>query len=157
MIQEDKDLESFKTCFENCPNITSINVALARCNSPTKNMCRLAWRDALEKPWGDEPERCGVRQLSSVLLAAEHAGLNLKYLYAGSISYLFFDQAKKTMNKVAAAIRSLRGLTFVFHWLDQDDYANFDIFLDEEELNSRSLIGMCPSFCGTPPNSDILV
>lgn len=128
MIQEDKDLESFKTCFENCPNITSITVALARYRSPTTRICRLGWRDALVEPWGDKPERCGVKQLSSVLLAAEHAGINLQYLYAGSISYLFFDQAKETMTKIAAAIRFLRGLAFVFHWFDEEDYANFDIF-----------------------------
>lgn len=105
MIQENKNLESFKTCFENCPNITSITVALARCGPPTTRIYRLGWRDALVEPWEDEPERCGVRRLSSVLLAAEHARIDLQYLYAGSISYLFFDQSKETMTKIAAAIR----------------------------------------------------
>lgn len=116
MIEEDADIKAFQTCFENCPKIDNIVVSLGNAVRIRTKVNKHAYKDAMgAQPYEDLPDRYGVRQLTSVLLASHRAKLNLKYLLAGEISHQFFNQSEEVMTEIGTAMQQLSWLDFQFH------------------------------------------
>lgn len=116
MIEEDADIKAFQTCFENCPKIDNIIVSLGNAIRSRTKVNKHAYEDAMvAHSYEDLPDRYGVRQLTSVLLASHRAKLNIKCLLAGEISHQFLNQPEEVMAEIGAAIQQLSWLDIQFH------------------------------------------
>ena len=107
--------EIIKNTFAKLSNLTIIKLSIGRRSTYKTSTLDRAFGKGLIMPYGDDDQQAvlGVPQLRSLLLAAEHTGLNVKHLECGSVRWPFFEQDSESFEKIKKAVNTLT--TFIIH------------------------------------------